>query len=483
MTLPSRTALPRSTPEAEGVGSAAIVALIDAAEQASVDPHSLMIVRHGRVVAEGWWAPYAFDRRHMLFSLTKSFTSTACGLAVSEGRLSVDDPVLSFFPEFTPETISPYLAAMRVRHLLTMTSGHAEDPGGWMHEHNERQWTKGFLAYPVEFEPGTHFVYNSSASNVIAAILQKLTGTLLVDYLRPRLFEPLGIQDPVWELTPEGTNTGGWGLSLLTEDIAKFGQLYLQRGQWEGRQVVPADWVAEATRRQVPNGTDPNSDWAQGYGYQFWRCRHDVYRGDGAFGQYCIVMPHLDTVVAMTGANANMQAALDCVWQHLLPALATDPCPEDRASQAKLAARLDRLAIPAPAGAASSPLAPALSGREYAFEPNEANFRSATLDFQANATIFTIRDDRGEHRLVAGVQRWIEGDMDLDAEGSRRVAALGAWPAADTYTAKLCLYETPFCPALTLRFAGDSFAWDFRPNVAFGPAERPQLVARAVSAA
>lgn len=481
MSLPSLTSLPRSTPEAEGLPSPAILAFIDAAEAADVHPHSLMISRHGRVVAEGWWAPYAAERRHMLFSLTKSFTSTACGLAVDEGRLSVDDPVLSFFPEFAPDTISPNLAAMRVADLLTMTTGHAEEPAGWMFEHGERQWTKGFLAYPVEFEPGTHFLYNSSGSNVVAAIVQKLTGQLLVDYLRPRLFDPLGIADPVWELSPEAINPGGWGLSMRTEDIARFGQLYLQRGRWEGRQLVPAAWVAEATRRQVPNGTDPNSDWAQGYGYQFWRCRHDVYRGDGAFGQYCIIMPHLDTVVAMTGANASMQAALDCVWQTILPALGSEPCRADPAAQAKLAERLAGLKIPAPEGAAASPLAATVSGREYTFEPNDAGYRSLTVDFAPGATTITAHSAKGEHRVIAGAGGWVEGETDLDGEGPRRVAAWGAWPAGDTYTATLCLYETPFCPTLTLRFEDDCVTWEFKPNVAFGPIERPPLVARAAA--
>jgi CubicO group peptidase (beta-lactamase class C family) len=470
--------LPRSTPEAEGLPSGAVLAFIDAAEQAGVDPHSLMIVRHGRVVAEGWWAPYAASRKHMLFSLTKSFTSTACGLAVNEGLLSVDDRVLSFFPELAPAQVSEHLAAMRVRDLLTMTTGHAEEPGRWIFEHGESNWTRGFLAYPVAHAPGTHFLYNSSGSNVIAAIVQKLTGQLLVDYLRPRLFDPLGVTDLAWELTPEGVNTGGWGLSLRTEDIARFGQLYLQGGCWRDRQLIPAAWVADATRKQVSNGTDPDSDWAQGYGYQFWRCRHNVYRGDGAFGQYCIVMPHLGAVVAMTGANANMQAALDCVWQHILPAFGPGPRAEDAPAQAQLAARLGRLAIPAPQGAASSPLGDTVSGREYVFEPNEAGLRSVTLDCARQATTITIRSAKGGHRISAGVNGWIEGETDLDGDEPRGVAVRGAWPTADTFTAKLCFYETPFCPALTLRFADGSLTWDYKPNVGFGPTERPQLTAR-----
>ena len=207
------------------------------------DLHSFMLLRHGQVVARGWWSPYAAQRPHMLFSLSKSFTSTAVGLAVAEGRLTVDDPVLSFFPEDAPAKVSPNLAAMRVRDLLSMSTGHAKDATGRATHKKEGNWVKGFLSLPVRYAPGTHFVYNSAATYMLSAIVQKLTGMTLLDYLRPRLFEPLGIDNPTWESCPRGINTGGWGLSVRTEDIARFGQLYLQKGVWKGQRILPEAWV------------------------------------------------------------------------------------------------------------------------------------------------------------------------------------------------------------------------------------------------
>lgn len=262
--------LPRSTPEAQGVSSVAILDFIESVD-ADIDAmNSFMLLRHGHVVAEGWWAPYSAESRHLMFSLSKSFTSTAVGLAIAEGRLSLDDSVLAYFPEEAPPAPSDNLRAMRVSDLLRMSTGHQAEPA----REPDQVWTKVFLAQPVPHKPGTHFLYNSSGTYMLSAIVQKAAGQTLLDYLRPRLFEPLGIENPEWATSPQGISAGASGLKIRTEDIARFGQLYLQKGVWQGRQLVPAAWVEAATARQTSNGSNPASDWEQGYGYQFWRCRH-----------------------------------------------------------------------------------------------------------------------------------------------------------------------------------------------------------------
>ncbi len=222
--------LSRSTPEAQGIPSAAILAFVRAAEQQELELHSFMLLRHGQVVGEGWWNPFGPDDLHHLYSLSKSFTSTAVGFATGEGRLSVEDTVLSFFPDDAPEQVHANLAAMRVRHLLSMSTGHDKDSMEALFEQPEGNWVRGFLAAPVEHEPGTHFVYNSGATYMLSAIVQKLTGLTLLDYLRPRLLTPLAIEQATWQSDPRGINVGGWGLSITTEAIARFGQLYLQHG-------------------------------------------------------------------------------------------------------------------------------------------------------------------------------------------------------------------------------------------------------------
>ncbi len=305
--------------------------------------HSFMLVRHGKVVAEGWWKPESADKPHVLHSLSKSFTSTAVGLAVAEGKLSIDDPVLKFFPEDAPAQPADKLKAMRVRDLLTMSTGQDVEPKFKADE----VWTRTFLAQPVPFKPGTHFLYNSAGTHMLSAIVRKVTGETVLDYLKPRLFEPLGIENPEWGASPQGNSFGGWGLKIRTEDIAKFGQLYLQKGMWQGKQLIPAEWVAQATAKQVSNGSDPTKDWDQGYGFQFWRCRYDAYRGDGAHGQFCIVMPEQDAVVAITANTKDMQGELNLVWEKLLPAFRSEKLAEDPEELAKLKQTLENLAVPA----------------------------------------------------------------------------------------------------------------------------------------
>ena len=337
--------LPRSAPEAQGVSSAAVRAFVEAADREVKTMHSFMLVRHGQVVAEGWWKPEGAEKPHELWSLSKSFTSTAVGLARAEGKLALGDPVLKFFPGKAPAEVSANLRAMTLRDLLTMTAGHQEEAKFT----EAAPWVETFLAHPVPHAPGTHFQYNSPATHLLSAIVRQVTGQTVLDYLKPRLFEPLGIAPPEWPSSPQGNTLGGWGLKLCTEDVAKFGQLYLQKGQWQGKQLVPTDWVEQATSRQVPNDAGKQhaaqSDWAQGYGYQFWRCRHGAYRGDGKDGQFCIVLPQWDAVVAMTAETGDMQRELNVVWDHLLAAFQPEALPENPGEAARLKEVLGGLAV------------------------------------------------------------------------------------------------------------------------------------------
>jgi len=482
----AENALPRSAPEAQGIPSAAVLAFIDDAERKDLGLHSLMIVRRGHVVAERWWDPYGPTHPHMLFSLSKSFCSTAAGLAVAEGRLALDDTVLSFFPDEAPADPDSNLSAMRLRHLLSMSTGHDEDTTGRLRDGTGGDWVRAFLAQPVAHAPGTHFVYNSGATYMVSAIVQKVTGQTVLDYLGPRIFGPLGISGQTWESSPQGISVGGWGLSITTEDIARFGQLYLQKGVWRGERLLPESWVAEATSAQVSNGDDPNSDWAQGYGFQFWRCRHDAYRGDGAFGQFCVVLPEQEAVVAMTAGSGDLGGMLNLVWEHLLPALGPSPLPEDARVQEQLRARLTGLSLRAPEGARTSPLASSVSGQTYAFAASDANeqkLQTARWDFGEDGVVVTLHDAAGEHRIEAGTKGWQRGMTTLsDATGwerpSRSVAARGAWAAEDTYVLTAYFIETPFAVTLIARFTGGGVQFDLRQNVSFGPTARPPLEGR-----
>ena len=465
-----------STPEEQGISSRSILQFIEALEETQPDAlHSVMIRRHGKIVAQGWWAPYNPESPHLLWSLSKSFTSTAIGMAQEEGLLSINDQVISFFPDDTPEEPSANLKAMRISDLLRMNTGQKEEPS--FRNMQADNWVLAFLEHKVDFKPGTHFKYNSMATYMCSAILQKVTGMTMLDYLTPRLFEPLGIQKPTWESDPMGINVGGWGLSVTTEDISKLGQLYLQKGMWEGKQVLSEAWVEEATGNQTSNGSNPESDWDQGYGYQFWQCRHNAYRGDGAFGQYCLVMPEQDAVIAITSGSDDLQGILNVVWEHLLPAMEMAPLQSDEAGQRQLDQKLQQLAISYVTGKESSPLASEVSGKTYTLEQNNRSILSISFDFNGSTSEITINTDLGEQSFKSAYQQMEKGILTNPMLVSDKVAVNGAWEAPDTYTVNLIYYETPESMKFTFRFEDDKLFWDTELLASFGPRKPQQLKA------
>jgi CubicO group peptidase (beta-lactamase class C family) len=453
----------RGTPEAEGVSSGAILSFLDAADRIDA-MNSVMILRHGRVIAEGWWAPYDAGSNHELYSLSKSFTSTAVGLAIAEGKLTLDDEVLKFFPEDAPADPPANLKAMRVRDLLTMSAGHQDETSSAANKIT----AKSFLAHPVPHKPGTHFKYNTPATFMLSAIVQKVTGQTVLEYLRPRLFEPLGITQPVWNANAQGISLGGYGLRVRTEDIARFGQLYLQRGKWQGKQLLPEAWVDLATSRQVSNGSNPKSDWDQGYGFQFWRCRHGAYRGDGAFGQYCIVLPEQDAVIAITSGLKDMQAVLNLAWEKLLPGFQKGALPEDPALAAQLKSRLASLKVRTVEGDAKAVT------KKVVFPANDRKLESIVL--APGEAVFRVN---GQDRAVAfGHREWMKGKASFEAYVDEPAAASGAWAKEDTFVLKQCFTETPFILTTTLRFTGGDVSCAMETNVGFGATTRQPLTGK-----
>jgi CubicO group peptidase (beta-lactamase class C family) len=464
--------IPRCHPETVGISSSAVTAFLGAAESGDHGLHSFMLMRHGKVAAEAWWSPYGPDLQHMMYSLSKSFTSTAVGLSVSEGLLSVDDYVVSFFSEKNRND-DANLSKMRVRHLLSMSTGHEKDTTGSLREQKDGDWVQAFLELPVEREPGTHFLYNSGASYMLSAIVQKLTGQTVHEYLQPRLFEPLGISGTTWETCPRGMSAGGWGLTLKTEDIIRFGQLYLQKGLWNGQQILPEAWVDEATCFQVSNaGTSQNIDWQQGYGYQFWRCRHDAYRGDGAFGQFCVVLLEQNAVVAMTSGTRNMQNVLNLVWEHLLPSMVDVPLPADEQAQAALADKASAIAYSPLSSDIRSPLAEQVSGSRYGFPENERNIQAAAFDFNADECVITLWNEQGQTQVRCGLGHWVKMETNPSRQPSRMVAS-GKWQSDDTFVMNWRYVETPYSDTLTCKFESGKLTVLIDPYVKFGMTTEP----------
>ncbi len=472
----SKISLPRSTPEIQGVDSAGIRAFLDAIAKSKHELHSLIMVRHGQVVTEGWWAPYRADLKHTLYSMSKSFTSTAVGLAAAEGKLKTSDPVVSFFPNDLPATVSDNLAKLTVKDLLSMSVGQETEPM----IRNEDNWVKAFLAAPIKYTPGSVFLYNSMATYMCSAIVQKVTGQKMADYLKPRLFDPLGIEGADWEEDSMGINTGGWGLRVRTEDLAKFGQLYLQKGVWNGKQLIPKAWVEEATTFKIqqpapakPTRPNEQNDWLQGYCYQFWRCRHNAYRGDGAYGQYTIVMPEQDAVIAITSETSDMQGVLDLVWEHLLPAMKQTPLNVNNTTTRDLKQQITALALLPPKGGEIRSNTAKISGKLFQIEPNELNIESLSLAYREGDTYqLLLKDREGIHKVICGLEKWAFGETDLlqpnlvvsqkiKRERISKIATSGSWKDPNTFEITMRYYETPHRNYIICQFEGDSVKISF----------------------
>lgn len=441
-------ALPRSTPSAESIDAEGIRAFVDALESAhDVEPHSIMMMRHGSVVAEGWWAPYSPDRVHLLYSLSKSFTSTAVAFAIEEGLLSLDDTIISHFPEFEADITDPRSRSMKVRHLLAMASGHRDETVERAAAIDPHDLVRGFLLMPPDEEPGSLFCYNQSCTYTLAAIVQKHSGQSLTDYLRPRLFDPLGIGDVAWIQDESGRQLGFSGFHAQTDAVARLGLLYLQGGLWNGERLLSETWVDDATSVHVDNSMWENPDWQQGYGFQFWIARHG-YRGDGAYGQFCVVLPEQDVVVAMTGQSIDMQAVLDAAWTHLLPAIEKAGSTTQRDTDDQLAAHLASRSL-APVTADEPDDGDVEPGEFVAAVGNDHETLSAVGVETREGGGWTLTLREGGEPLVVGVGR---GDWVV----TEAVAASGS-VSDGILRVDLIFVETPHRLHLTLDSATSAF--------------------------
>ena len=419
-----------ATPESQGVPSEAILEFIDGCEK-TFDAgdlgamHGFVIVRHGKVIAEGSWKPFdTLNETHMLYSHSKSFTSSAIGLLADRGKIDLDERIVDIFSNEVPAKVSENLAQLRVRDLLTMNVGkkdHLLRDGG--------DWVKEFLSKDFFRKPGTGFKYDSDATYMLAAIVEKKSGMKMMDYLQKNMFDQIGITKAWTTCSPQGIPCGGWGMNMTTRELARFGQLYLNRGDWDGKRVLSSDWVSLATTRQTWSGWQnvgvkalgEGTDWEQGYGFQFWRCRHGAYRADGAGGQYTVVIPEKDMVVSAHAGLGDFPKELDLIWDNLLPVLKDAPLAENPSAQKKLSDRLAKLAIkPVEFARARKWTTPF----EFSLRENSRGFKSVRFDPKdGGGCICTLVTRAGEQKFPAGTGEWQEGSIRIDTENYEGLGA------------------------------------------------------------
>lgn len=411
------------SPESVGISSAALLDLVGRLKELEY-LNSFILMRHGKRCLECFVKPYSREVPHQLFSLSKSFTSCAIGLAQAEGKLKISDTLISFFPEYADCITDERMYKVTLRDLLTMRSGHLECAGKYCHT---ADWVRDYLSSPLDTEPGVTFAYNSGASYMLAAVIRRVTGENLREYLIPRLFAPLGITPGIWECCPAGINYGGWGLYLTADDIAAFAQMLLQRGRWGDKQILPENYLLEATRKQADNSMNSLADWQQGYGYQFWRSRHG-YRGDGASGQYAIVLEKENIAIAVTSCMPDMDKVLSAIWETLLPGVSDSPLPEDETALQKLRSLAGSMEIPVPPSALICPD----GWRNFEFKTNPAGITHCSAAWNSNQCTLTFTINGKCEQLSAGFGHFACSTFQLTDDRAHPVAAFAQWENKDT---------------------------------------------------
>lgn len=460
--------LDAASPSSQGVRAAGLLAVVDAFDShPTIEPHGLIVQRHGRRVLEGYWAPHTADRARLVYSLSKSFTGSALALAVGEGLVDLDDRVVDLLPD-KGAGVDERVAEMRVRHVATMASGHDREMVLDAFVADPQDPVRGFLTLRPEHEPGTWFAYNQPTTLTLATILCRRTGTDLVSYLRPRLLDPLGIDELTWAEAGDGVALGFSGVYTNLDAVARLGQLFLDDGVWDGRRVLPEGWVADASRPHIDNPREPEVDWRQGYGIQMWMSRHGV-RGDGAYGQLMVVLPEHDTVVAMYAHAEDMQGELDILWEHLLPALEADAIAADAATEAdeaRLAERLAGLAHPTAAERTGGQGAAPPRGRYEPGPPGPLAHTSITaLDVAAGELVLHEKEARLSVPLGEG---WTTA-------ADPPVAASAARLPSGAHLVDLVFLATPHRLELTLDPATSTFTASWPAVPLFGGGLGPKL--------
>ncbi len=441
--------MPPSTPAAEGVNGRRLLGLVDALETDGHGFHSLMIARHGRVIAQGWWAPYTRHRMHLGYSLTKTFTATVLGDLVGRGMIDLDAPVLSYLGRW--DSASPKWRRVTVRHCITMTVGHVTDAWQWRGDVAPPPSADGgdpllavILARDPDGEPGQVWAYNQVATYLIAQAIAAVSGEPLSVHLRRLLLDPFGGGAAAVQRTPQGRDLGFSGLQLTTPAILALAQTWLDGGLWQGARLVSADYAAWASRPTPASlAAEDDGDWACGYGGSFWGATHG-YRGDGAFGQFAVVLPDSDVAVAITSEVEVMQDVLDQLWRHLLPAIDGEP---DVHADEQLGRRLAELAHRPLAGVERR--GPVRGVRDEASQL-PPSFRAVNLDQTPGGHhLLTIDHPGGALVTIVGDGEWLESRWQTPAGPELAVMSSGGWRGG-IFGAQLRLVETPHTILLRL---------------------------------
>ncbi len=489
-----RTEFPRTTPEEAGISSSAILRLLDRLESGFTEMHGIQIMRHGSICAEGWWSPYAPGLRHSLMSVSKTYAATAVGLACTEGRLRLTDRVIDIFPDQSPAHPDALLQKLTVRDVLCMGSGMESMPSP------TADWIRDFLATRVEHAPGTRFMYNSVGSSLLGAIVRQVSGQGLHAYLKPRLFDKIGIiaDNLRWGRMPDGLEAGGAGLYATTEDTLRLMKLYADGGVWDNERILSEEYVRLATSKQIDTNVEADKypfakDNFCGYGFQMWMCRPEgVYRADGAMGQFSVVFPKQDMIISINETGRGIdgpQKTLDALWAFLDEVPETNALPPSPDTCAHLQKRLASLSLPRPSYRPYSAKASEINGRRFAVTDGALHLENQTLSLFCGTKLsrgiseFAFHFSQGDC-VMSFVQDETPYTVGIAMDGSRaqsklvicdevatRICLSGAWILENTFAVKARWIETSFEKDILFSFTGKGSCsiTTYDPLMSFGP--------------
>lgn len=399
--------LPAASPERAGLPSQAVEAYVRALDGERLALHSLLIARKGQLIFEGYWKPMDADFRHRLYSCSKSFVSCAVGLLIEQGLLRLEDKAIGFFPDKAPENPHPYLARMTVRDLLMMATCYEY---GASYHPCDNDWEATFFTDTISHPPGMVFSYCTTATTMLCMIIKRVSGKEFTEVLRP-VFDELGISRELYCIqTPCGHEWGGSGVMATSREFMKFALLCMRYGEYEGRQLLPRDYMIQATACQIDNSLyHASPDEAMGYGYQFWRTRHNGFAFYGMGCQYAICLPDQDLVVLTTGyEQLNAKATREifsALWRGIYPNLSGRPLPENPEAHGRLLDLAQSLELVKPQGAAESETARAVQGRRYRMDENPMGMEWVEFSFSQDEGRMRYQNRTGEHELAFGLGR------------------------------------------------------------------------------
>lgn len=402
-------------PEDEGVSPQSIIKFLDTCEKEINYLYSFAIVKNTNMLSKGYYAPMAPKIRKIMHSISKSVNSLAIGIIIDEGKLGLEDKVLDYFREKLPEQYDERLEKLRVKHLLMMCSSSAYTSASFINQ--EGDWLTHYFSLIPYSLPGREFHYDTGASYTLSRLITKISGQNTFEFLNERLFKPMGIEDATWLCDKYGNSTGGWGLYLKFPDMVKLGQLFINYGKWEEKQLVPEWWMKEATSNKIETKNDPGFGWGYGYGYQFWQGPGNTFLAFGVFGQLIVCDPIKNIFVATTGGCSEQenQRLLDIIYETIISTAVNQPIPRQDEAYEMLTTRISKLCLPLAIGSATCNFESKFFERTYEFESNSCKVNAIQFTRKNEDNIQICINFEEEYVILdAGYKKWITTEATLD---------------------------------------------------------------------